>query len=375
MNTSAATTNLINVEALLSPIHGDNPSGRDTQFAGLHDRIRDARREDDPISQGEWTKEAKRADWPEVARQATLALTNDTKDLQVCAWLTESLVKLHGLAGLRDGLKITRGLLENFWETLYPAIEYPEAEEGQAGQPRGEGDLTARTNILEWLSWQLAVLVKKIPVTNHLSGDNFSFTQWETTKTLQSPDKLKDLSLDERGQLERLKAEWDKARVTTKISFYDETAALLSECTVEVGDLDHACDQLFGAQAPSFGAFKKSLGDVCSLLDDLIKERRPTVAAVAGNGSPAGDLNQAQSMYPSSFSSGPIQSRVDALNRLAEVAVYFQEREPQSPVPLLVRRAIKWAQLPLEELLPEIIKNRDSLENVSELLGINAGAE
>src|SRR5262245_36487639 len=137
----------IDIDALLAPIAGDNPAGANLKYAGLYDEINEARREDEDLAQGEWKRERKIADWPRVVRLATEALTTRTKDLQVCAWLIEALVKTRGLDGLRDGLVTMRGLVEHHWDHLYPESD--------------EGDLEARANAIA--SLERPVVLPKLP--------------------------------------------------------------------------------------------------------------------------------------------------------------------------------------------------------------------
>ena len=46
-----------------------------------------------------------------------------TKDLQLAGWLTEALLKQKGFGGLKDGLALCHGLVDKFWDTLYPELE------------------------------------------------------------------------------------------------------------------------------------------------------------------------------------------------------------------------------------------------------------
>ena len=57
--------------------------------------------------------------WRTVRELATEAL-GKSKDLEVAAWLTESLLREHDLPGLSAGAKLMTGLVEGFWEQLYP---------------------------------------------------------------------------------------------------------------------------------------------------------------------------------------------------------------------------------------------------------------
>ncbi len=61
---------VFNLDALLAPIAGENPSGENLQYSGLHDEIREARRADDDVPQGDWVRELKVADWEKVAELA-----------------------------------------------------------------------------------------------------------------------------------------------------------------------------------------------------------------------------------------------------------------------------------------------------------------
>ena len=80
------------------------------------------------------------ADFRKVIELAVPALTTQTKDLQIAAYLTEALGKEHEFIGLRDSLKLMSGLQENFWETLYPEID--------------EGDMEGRANAISWMDNQ-----------------------------------------------------------------------------------------------------------------------------------------------------------------------------------------------------------------------------
>jgi len=104
----------IDLEAILKPIPGGNPAGKDIRDSKDFDILKEARREEEALSQGDWKREAKTADWPKAIQVATKILTTQSKDLQVAAWLVEALLKRHGFGGLRDGLKFSRGCTTRF---------------------------------------------------------------------------------------------------------------------------------------------------------------------------------------------------------------------------------------------------------------------
>src|SRR3712207_6515693 len=114
---------VIDIEALLQPISPEKPAGESLQYSGLYDEIREARRADDMLAQGQWQHEPKLADYRKVIGLAIPALTSETKDLQISVWLSEALTREHGFVGLRDSLTLLRRLQEDFWETLHPEID------------------------------------------------------------------------------------------------------------------------------------------------------------------------------------------------------------------------------------------------------------
>src|SRR3982751_1792094 len=115
-------------EDLLKPIPGDNPSGENLKYAPVYDKIKEARRQDDDAPQGDWEHERKVADYGQVAKLAGDAIATKSKDLWLAAWLTEAWFQKEGFPGLHGGLALLRGMVENFWETLYPELEDGEAE-------------------------------------------------------------------------------------------------------------------------------------------------------------------------------------------------------------------------------------------------------
>jgi len=73
-------------------------------------------------------RDRKVADNPQVIKLTTDALVKKTKDLQIAAWLTGASLKQKGFPGLRDGLLLCHGLIEKFWDTLYPELEDGDAQ-------------------------------------------------------------------------------------------------------------------------------------------------------------------------------------------------------------------------------------------------------
>src|SRR4051812_31998021 len=111
-----STPTVLDVEPLLVPIPGENPSGENLAYEAAYDQLREARRTEDASLQGDWQRRVKTADWDQVVDLGSRLLATKTKDLQIAAWVTEGLVRRHRFAGLRDGFRLLRELQEKFWE-------------------------------------------------------------------------------------------------------------------------------------------------------------------------------------------------------------------------------------------------------------------
>lgn len=367
--TGTLTNTVIDVEGLLTAIPGDRPAGESLQHSGVYDEIQEARREEDGLDQGEWKRETKVADWVKVATLASEALATQTKDLRICAWLIEALVKLYGFAGLRDGLAVMRGLHVLYWEHLYPEDD--------------EGDLEARANAISWMDQKAAMAIREVALTR--SDPSYSYNDWEQSNLFNVGPDVDSSTAAERRQRaaeeNKITSEdWLRAKQSTPRAFYETIFAHINESWEMFEALDLMMDERFGRQTPGLGALKKSLDAVRTLVEKIVKDKRllepdaMTGTAIAGveghadgNGlSPAGTTGGA--------TSGPVRTRQEAINKLLEVAAYFRHTEPHSPVSYLIERAVKWSQMPLESWLASVIKDHAVLESLRETLGVESAA-
>lgn len=368
---------VLNFEALMQPISDDSPSGESQQYSGLYDEIREARRADDNLAQGEWQTELKIADFRKVVSLAVPALETQTKDLQIAAWLSEALVKQNGFTGLRDSLKLLNGLQENFWETLFPEID--------------EGDMEGRANALEWLDAQTAFAIKEAKITG---GAGYNFFDFEDSKKFDIPENIDTLDSTDQQRYRELIAQaerenratadkWKKAKAATRRAFYEQLFFDLEECFAEHKELNRIIEEKFDRnQMPGTSQLKKSLEDIKLIVKRILDEKR--VEEPDAEDETAGEA-EADAETPENgavaaggktvvVAAGAIQNRKDALKRLNDLAEYFRKTEPHSPLSYLIGRAVKWGEMPLESWLQDVIKDEAVLFQLRQTLGFNTAA-
>src|SRR5215469_6417022 len=237
---------------LLTPIPGENPSGPDLRYdnkVSIYDQVKEARRQDDDLAQGDWQRERKVADYAKVINLTQDALATKTKDLQLAAWLTDACLRIRGFAGLGDGITFCHGLVNNFWDTLNPPLE--------------DGDEEPRMAHLEWIGSALEVPLKSVA----LNRDGHNWFQYKESRTLGYEDQIK-VDKDKKLRAQRI-AEgklapeaFDKAFVETPKAFYFQGEKELDRCLKTLTDLDGLCRQKFTSSPPTFGKLHTGLEEV-----------------------------------------------------------------------------------------------------------------
>jgi len=331
-------------EDLLNPIAGDNPSGADLRYDSslmLYDKVKEARRQDDELDQGDWQRERKVADYLLVSKLTQEGLATSTKDLQLAAWLTEALLHTDGFAGLAQGLGLCHSLIATYWDGLYPPLE--------------EGDPELRAAPLEWLGTAIEIPLKSTPLTA-AGYDWFKFK--ESRKVGYEEHAQTDKEKKDRAKLiaeGKLTAEaFDKAFAETPKAFYLKSEKDLDACLSALKELDKLCTEKFQDAAPSFGRLRTGMEEVRHAVHGLLQEKRKTepdpveeVAAQAAEGGAPGAaavVSAIPSIVIPLANTEPPERR-ETIAAIAHAAALLRKREPHSPAPYLLMRGLRWGEL------------------------------
>lgn len=406
----ADTPLLFEPEALLAALPGPLPTGPHLQYDRVMADIRHAREADDPsLPQGDWERPLKKADWPGVVLLCTHVLRERSKDLQVAAWLTDAWVHLHGLVGLKAGITVLTGLVAHHWDGLHPQID-------------GD-DVDARTAPLYWLNEALP-LALKLDVTllrwPERRPPRITLDDWDRSlRADDQPDNPRRAKTPPADPAQLLPSREDMLRAPLAASVGGPAADSLADLQSRrdlVRDLagdwarfDALVDQHLGQRGPSLARVGDTLAQLARALDALIAPRLPPPApepdplapalAAPGSAAPAApwlaaaeaahalsplenamslpsDAGAAPAAHPTAPPAAavlPLRSRADAYAALSQVAEFLQRHEPHSPTPYLVRRAVRWGQLPLPELMQEMLREEGDIGRLMRLLGLPDG--
>jgi len=353
---------MIDFEKLLAPISDESPTGSNLRYVDgdlTFQQVEENRTEEDAALAVEG--EGKSANWRMVVRQCEESLSEKSKDLQLVAWLAEGLAHTEGFAGVRDGLRLAKEMIETFWERLHPGFE------------EGEIILPIRGNPLGWLASPrcFPVAIKAIPIATAHADRPLTWGDYELSERVDEVKVKTDQSEFQRltesgavsGEVFKL------ALSNTPQEQLQQTLSGVNECAAELENLRKLCDERFGDDAP-----------VLVPLEELFTDIRDSLQKVVGAGEEAEAGEEELGVESAASASGakiggPIASRQQALRQLSQVAAFFRQTEPHSPISYLVERAVRWGDMPLVDLLKEVVKSNDALAHIWETLGITREGE
>ena len=353
-----ASPHIIDIDELLQPIAGDQPQGadirEDSSPTSLYYQVKDARNTARAAERASLFDPEEAANvlnaWRPILDLGPTILREHSKDLEVACWLIEALIRFHDFPGLRDGFSLAKGLVEQYWDGLYPepdedGIETKVAPLAGLNGDTGEGTLLAP--------------MRNALITTESSTGAFSYWQYQ-----QARDAAKIADADKRKEKEDTLG-FNLAAIETAVAeaapdFYIN---LVEDLEQAVADFKAMNDILRGHckhDAPPFSLVLETLEEIMRAVRFLAKDKlaaaapeESSVAEQATEGAPS--TVAAAGAVVSAGTAGPIASREDALRRLEEVARYFRQAEPHTPLVTGIERLVRWGRMPMNELILELV--------------------
>lgn len=359
------------LERLLAPIGGDNPAGTDPRAdysaTSPYNRLRDARSE---------ARAAERAmdaaaeeatlppQWRTIRDLADTLIAEQAKDLEVAAWYTEALLRSNGFAGLAAGFRLLHGLVEGFWDGLYPLPD----EDGLVTKVapvtglNGEGGDGALTQP-----------IRKTALFRTQEGNALALWQIEQADALEAMEDARKEARIAAGALTRDAVM--KAAAVVPAKHWASLATDLSEAGAAWAALSAALDARAGADSPPTSAVRALLESALATVTRLAGDKlRPAEEEDAGDAAGADDAAAAQEGGAPAAGRrgrpGEIASREDALRMLEEVARWFRRTEPHSPLSYTLDEAVRRGRMSLPDLLAELMPDESTRSAFLSSLGI-----
>lgn len=321
---------IIDPDRLLRPVSEDSPAGENLEYDAAFGELERAARGKEERHSGDQVVPAEPPRWREVAEQAS-ALLDRTRDLRVTFYLTHAALNVDGLAGLAAGLRLTHGLLQNFWDTVYPQLDKDDND-----------DPTLRLNSLAQLAGDDVVRsLARVPLAESRVAGRYGLRDIRLASgeiTAPEGEKVPESALVDAAFME---CELDALRAT---------AAAASEASSALESVSALLIERVGAQSvPNVDGLTRELRAIQAVLKPRLEARGVSAAADgAAAGAAPGQAGVAV------VAVGEIRSRDDAVRAIDHISDYFRKNEPSSPVPLLLQRAKRLVAKDFMEILRDL---------------------
>ncbi|TNH44572.1 type VI secretion system protein TssA [Photorhabdus luminescens] len=350
------------IARFLQPIAADNPAGVDIEYEPIFEQINAARETDEDVLQGDaWGYETRQADWLGVSTLCQEVLEKQSKDLQIACWLTQAQGELYGLEGISSGITLLARLLEAFWPVLYPPLDDTETNSADA-----------RLGRLNWLDKQLVKQLDNLTLTD---DGKLSFGVWQRVQYFEQRaavnSELRSALISD-GYFGI--AECDGSIRATPAERFNQLLVQTEQVSNALADLQKIMEGLLPDAGNSMSASTRRLQDLLTLIERFREMVTPELTQeyssenegeiTAGKNTPNGInttfLTEDRAHH---------EMRAIAIRQLINIANYFRQNEPTSPVPYLIERAARWANMGMAEWLEEMMsENTSALQEIMRVI-------
>lgn len=341
------------VERLLEPVSESKPTGDNLEYQPEFAELERAALGKPARQMGSAVAPGESPNFTRVVELAT-GLLQRSKDLRIAVQLVRALLETQGFAGLAEGLRLARGLLERYWEGLYPELE-----------PDDQDAMMRRAALSALSAPELVSAVRAAPL---LESSRFGVISLRdvaiATGELQQPPRHSELDADvitacfraaPPAALEALLEQLDAARSHVKA-------------------IDAVLAASPGASAADFRGLDRVLYQASVLVRSHLEQPRRGAAVgerdlqegdSAAQADTAPPISGAREVAP--VASGAIRSRQDVIHALDRIGEYYAQYEPSSPLPLILQRCRRLVSSSFLEIVRDLAP--DALAQIEAITG------
>jgi type VI secretion system protein ImpA len=381
----------LDYKQLLEPIEADKPSGRylkgeRAQYRALRNTFNAAQSsfrrfvETPDSSNDEELFEENQKNWQAVSDACWQTLIEESKDIEIYCWWVMSLAfQSDSINKIAVSLATLTPFIEAFWPEINPYLpdnKLKSSDIAEQASERAELQLRPLVQLLGesngsgllYMPLQMFALIGDINLTKYLSA-----TKASTLPTLKAQAQ-KDFSSNKSKITESIKALdlaiksidaldiWLKSRMT-ELSFSAISTQFLktnlSDCLQAIKYLVEECFE----QWPLDHKVEAKAAPIEKTIDEKIMDKN-------SDENMKKEVNQQTLATPrqtafvdTAVIEGGKQplNRDSAFHQLRNIAEYFSESEPHSPVSYLLEKAIRWGYMSLPELMAELVSGNDKV--------------
>lgn len=325
---------MVALEELLQPVTEAMPCGDDLSddesFQALETMIRGT-----PETQ---FSDAKPPEWKQV-RSGCLDLLARSKDLRIALILMVAELELDGIAGLKESLAFFKGLLERYWLRLHPQLD-----------PAENDDPLQRMNLIASIA---------MPIGSF--GDDFRILERLRAAPLCNSIQMGCYSLSDILHAETAIAEGGKSTpdlAQIEAGFRDSKPDQLTLLHQAINESIASVEAIDVLLTTTVGAHNAP--DLTLLSTELVSIQKRITPYLPVNTTPlsaqetalVSEISPQSSAIP--LSEDAVRCRKDVARMLQKICQYYAQAEPSSPVPLILKRALRLVEMDFVQIIKEM---------------------
>lgn len=312
---------------------------------------------------GQTTTPAEPPDWRSVKKNALIFLEK-THDLKLISILSQSVLNTEGIIKFQECLNGLSQLITNHWKEVYPPLD------------EDDGDPMERISALGHLTDKAFIvnILKTIPIINSKVLGNIS---------LQLIDRAVDPSIKKAPsdlEISQIKGGFKDSNDEELLALYNATnQCVLHLNAINQSFIEHAGNEYnvnFDATTEVLTHLAATIKKYGNLQTETIKVDTESPQETVSQESNELSVNSQNLPSESKMNNQPfdssnltLTSRQDVERCFDLICKYYEEYEPSSPIPILIKRSQKLVNLDFLDIVKDIFP--DALDQVYKLGGIS----
>lgn len=346
---------ILDIEKLLKPKLSGQPCGENPEDNTLYSEMENAKEGSSGHSIVGASTDKIPPDWKRV-KKLSIQLFDSSIDLRVATSLSMACLHTDGFPGLREGIELLSLLIDRYWSCLHPALDSDDSEPAFM-RANAFYELTSREFLL--------AIDKQVIIETRVHG-KISLSDVRNVQQYKNStdNELKQQYLYIEGVIQEV--------LSSDNNTLPDTVQCLEECHTQIATLGAAFNEK--ANTPQSVNFQPLI-DLLTRNQKLLASKIPEQLAADNNHPSTPEPSTEQDRFPkqeNSASSGNeedmnIYNTDHVIEAIDKICTYYQQNEPSSPVPLLLKRARNMVNKNFFEILQDI--SPDSTPQAEKLLG------
>ena len=366
----------MDVEELLEPISDEMPCGEEGSLFALEEIVKEQGA--GMVAGAE--VETNEPNWAKLLEESQSQF-KQCKHLRTALFLSLASMKRQGITGFRDGLILIKGLIEQYWETMYPELD----PDDSMGDPDGWME---RENILNDMSAPLSTVgdtmkflqrLRDTPLTESRQLGRFALKDIQAAMAADGDDEEGDSKAPKMSLIQGAFEDTDQDDLEAMHTAVAESLELIA------GIKEALSEKLTQSRPPTFenliGMLEVMKKPVYKELDrrgffdedepdDDFGDDEEGEGDVEGEGTEGGGASGGARR--GDMASAGINSREDVLKAFGLIYKYYKQSEPSSPVPLIMKRAERLVTANFFDIISDLSPN--AMNEIESITGTSSGS-